>query len=235
MKKLKIMVSSVVRNLEGERDAILQLFNSDKFDFVELLGATPYATSSFAESSGSATVRLARECDLYILILGKDYGMITEEGKSATEVEYDAAIKDDPTKVLVFLKEGFSNKEIKKEQKEFINRVSDYDNGYFRASFQYTHDLQTKVENSFWQWLISRAQVGTQQTYIDHFIRMVKEDLPLTNLQFFYQTTDEYVELNFMYDGRQLTQHITNADLLFNFWRYVNEVRRKINRFMEET
>ena len=29
MEKLKVMVSSVVRNLEGERDALLQLFKSD--------------------------------------------------------------------------------------------------------------------------------------------------------------------------------------------------------------
>ena len=43
MDKLKIMVSSVVRNLEGERDALLHLFQGDKFSFVELMGATPYA------------------------------------------------------------------------------------------------------------------------------------------------------------------------------------------------
>lgn len=228
------MVSSVVRNLEGERDAILQLFRKDKYSFVELLGATPYATTSFAESSGSATVRLAKECDLYILILGKDYGMVTGEEKSATEVEYDAAIKDDPTKVLLFLKDSFSDKEIDRKQRKFIKRVSDYDAGYFRASFQYPHDLQTIVENSFWEWLISRAQIGIHQTYVEHFIRIIKEELSAPNLQIYYQTNEEYIELNFIYDGRQLSQHITNSDLLFNFWLRVNEVRRKINSFMED-
>lgn len=43
MDKLKIMVSSVVRNLEAERNALLYLFQGDKFSFVELMGATPYA------------------------------------------------------------------------------------------------------------------------------------------------------------------------------------------------
>ncbi len=69
-----------------------------------MVGSTPYDTASVAESSGNTTVKLARECDLYILILGNKYGMETAENKSATEVEYDAAIKDDPTKVMVFLK-----------------------------------------------------------------------------------------------------------------------------------
>ena len=52
MEKLKIMVSSVVRNLEGERDALLQLFRSGKYSFVELVGANPYDSASFSASSG---------------------------------------------------------------------------------------------------------------------------------------------------------------------------------------
>lgn len=232
MEKLKIMISSVVRNLEGERDALLQLFKGEKYSFIEMVGACPYDTASIAASSGNATVGLARDCDLYILILGKDYGMVTAEGKSATEVEYDAAIKSDPTKVLVFLKSTIDPPDPKQQQ--FINRVSDYDNGYFRTSFQYTHQLQKIVENSFWNWFISRAQVGKKQTYIDHFIRIVKEELLTPEIQLYYQTTERYVEITVCYNGRQLIQHIESSALQMGFWSNVNNVRRSVNKFMEE-
>lgn len=231
MEKIKIMVSSVVRNLEGERDAILRLFQPEKFPFVELTGCNPYDTASLPESSGNATVKLARDCDLYILILGKDYGMETDEGKSATEVEYDAAIKADPTKVLVFLKNH--DEDIEEKQKAFIKRVSDYDNGYFRTSFHYTHELQEKVEASFWKWLISRAQVGKHQTYIDHFIRMVKEDIPCTGVHLYYQTTERFVEISVHFNGRRLIQQIDTSELMLNFWLNVNKVRHKVNRFLQ--
>lgn len=231
MDKLKVMVSSVVTNLEAERDALLHLFQSEKYSFVELIGANPYDSASIAGSSGNATVRFARECDLYILILGKDYGMETLEGKSATEVEYDAAIKSDPTKVLVFLKN--TTQTIDEKQQLFIKRVSDYDNGYFRSSFQYTHHLQQVVENSFWKWFIGRAQVGKNQTYVDHFIRTVKEDIYTPEIRFYYQTTERYVEITVCFNGRQLTQQIDSSELQLHFWENVNRVRRKVNEFLE--
>lgn len=231
MDKIKVMVSSVVRNLEGERDSILRLFQQDRFPFIELVGANPYDMASLPESSGNATVKMARDCDLYILVLGKDYGMETEEGKSATEVEYDAATKMDPTKVLVFLKNV--DEEIDEKQQAFIRRVSDYYNGYFRTSFQYTHELQEKVEASFWKWLISRAQVGKYQTYVDHFIRMVKEDVQYAGTQLYYQTTEQFVEITVLFNRRELIQHIDVSDLMFNFWSNVNKVRREVNHFLE--
>lgn len=231
MDKLKIMISSVVQNLEGERDALLKLFRSDKYSFVELIGANPYDSKSVAASSGNTTVNFARDCDLYILILGKDYGMETLEGKSATEVEYDAAIKTDPTKVLVFLKSA--DNDIEEKQQRFIDRVSDYNNGYFRTSFQYTHDLQEKVEESFWKWFISRAQVGKNQSFVDHFIRTVKEDILTPEIRMYYQTTEKNVEITVSYSGRQLTQQIASADLQTNFWLNVNRVRHKVNEFLE--
>lgn len=231
MEKLKVMVSSVVKNLEGERDALLQLFRSEKYSFVEIVGAHPYDAASLAASSGNATVRFAKECDLYILVLGKDYGMETLEGRSATEVEYDAAIKSDPTKVLVFLKT--TDEQIEEKQLKFIERVSDYDNGYFRTSFQYTHQLQEAVERSFWKWFISRAQVGKKQSYVDHFIRTVKEDILAPGIRLYYQSAEQFVGITILYNGREFTQHIDCADIQLHFWANVNLLRRKVNDFLE--
>lgn len=231
MEKLKIMISSVVRNLEGERDALLELFQSEKYSFVEVVGANPYNSASLAASSGNATVRFAKECDLYILILGKDYGTVTQEGKSATEVEYDAAIRSDPTKVLVFLKK--TDEQTDEKQQQFIKRVSDYDDGYFRANFQFSHQLQQTVEATFWKWFIARAQVGKNQTYVDHFIRTIKEDILTPEIRLYYRTAENFAEITVCHNGRQLIQQIDTSELQLHFWKNVNRVRRKVNEFLE--
>ena len=167
---------------------------------------------------------------------GKTYritvGNVAKEIITMVEaLEYDAAIKSDPTKVLVFLKD--TDEEIEEKQKIFIDRVSDYYNGYFRTSFQYTHQLQNRVEESFWKWFISRAQVGKNLTNVDHFIRTIKEDILTPEIRLYYQTTERFVEITVCYNNRQFIQHIESADLQLNFWMNVNRVRRNVNNFLE--
>ena len=232
MEKLKVMISSVVESLKGERDALLELFQNEKYSFVELIGANPYTSASLAASSGNATVNFAKDCDLYILILGENYGMETFEGKSATEVEYDAALKSDPTKILVFLKK--TDEQIDEKQQLFIKRVSDYYGGYFRAEFQYTHQLQREVDDSFWKWFIARAQVGKNQTFVDHFIRTIKEDISTPEIKLYYTTEERYAEITVCYMGRRKIIHVDVPELQLHFWETVNRVRRDVNRFMEE-
>lgn len=104
MDKIKVMVSSTVKDLIGERQCIEDTLS--KLEFVEIVGAAPYAMTSVSLSSAQNTKLLAQNCDLYILILGKRFGMERPDGKSATEIEFDAAYHSDPTKILVFLKES---------------------------------------------------------------------------------------------------------------------------------
>ena len=229
--KLKVMISSVVRDLESERDAIKMFFEQPQCSFVELVGANPYDVASLAESSSSSTVKMARDCDLYILILGNHYGWVTREGRSATEVEFDAAYRADPTKILIFLKD-FDKNEIDEAQRKFINKVSNYDEGYFRTSFRYSHELQQKVESSFWKWLLSRVRIGGYQTYVDHFIRMVKEDIPISDIKILYRTFDTYVEFDVCFNNQKTSMHIQNTEILSNFWRNVNTVRMSILEFV---
>lgn len=234
MEKIKVMVSSVVRGLEAERDAIQTLFAQEKFQFVELVGATPYSGASMPASSAVATVKWARECQLYILVLGNEYGTETETGKSATEAEFDAAYQTDPTKVLVFLKE-VSGQVAEDKQAAFIKRVSDYYNGYFRTSFQFTHQLQTLVNNTFWEWLIKRTQIGTPQTHIaDHFIRMVKENVPIAEMEIFYRTCKDRLEIDAHYNGKIISMHFDNAELHANFWKNVYTAQTKLDQFWRD-
>ena len=121
MDKIKIMISSTVSDLKGERDAIKSVFNN--IEFVELVGVDPVNTTSFAGSSRTLTTQMASNCDLYILILGKESGSMLPSGKSATEIEFDAAFRNDPTKILVFKKDFHEIGSINSLQQKFINKV----------------------------------------------------------------------------------------------------------------
>src|SRR5688572_29681005 len=134
MDKITLMISSVGKGLEAERDAIQKAFQHN--ELVELQGVAPYNSNSFASSSSLETIKIAEDCDLYILVLTEIFGFELEDGKSATEVEFDAAFRKDPTKVLVFLKD-FGDVKIDEKQKAFIDKVSNYYTGYWRSTFKY--------------------------------------------------------------------------------------------------
>lgn len=61
---IKVMVSSTIRDLIGERDAIENVFR--QINLVEVIGAQPFDDRSFAGSSRFETVNMAKECDLFI-------------------------------------------------------------------------------------------------------------------------------------------------------------------------
>jgi len=214
MSLIKVMVSSTIRDLYGERDAVKRALSS--INLVNFIGADPFNDESIASSSHFATLDMAKQCDLYILILGNRFGMELTNGKSATEIEFDSAFRDDPTKILVFKKD--SNDEIEDKQKLFIDRVSDYYHGYWRTTFEYTHQLQELVINSFNSWLKNRASIGTELNYMDHFIRIAKQKLPEPTAQVYYKVTPHYVELEYVFFGKKNSIQFDREHLYSDFW-----------------
>lgn len=229
MDKIKVMISSKVVGLEAERDAIEKMF--DNHPMIELIGATPFASTSHASSSAVKTVQMARECDLYILILGPEFGMKLDSGKSATEVEFDAAFHQDPTKILVFLKE----EKIKdKRQKDFIDRVCNYYGGYWRTTFKYSHILEELVNNSVLSWLKDRATLGSRVSYCEHFIRQALQMKPTPETQVYYRVTENDVEVEY---HAMKSSHIIqySRDQLFSdFWKCIYELQSGIDRWIED-
>lgn len=230
MEMIKVMISSTVKDLIGERDAIKKAF--DEISFVDLIGADPLNETAYSSNSRTITTKLARDCDLYILILGNRFGIDVGNGKSATEVEFDSAFRDDPTKVLIFQKE--SREETEEKQKKFIEKVSNYYSGYWRTSFEHTHDLQSFVKNSFNKWLKDRASIGTGLTYLDHFIRLAKQVIPEPNTEMYYKVTPNDVELDFILFGKNYEIHFTRQEIYKNFWNCINEISNQFDRWIEE-
>lgn len=229
MEKIKVMISSTVSDLEAERDAAQKVFK--EIPLVELVGADPLNNTAFSGNSRFVTAGMAKECDLYILILGNRFGYDVGNGKSATEIEFDMALRDDPTKILVFKKDYSEDPELK--QKIFIDKVSSYYNGYWRTSFKHTHDLQTFINNSFSTWLKERASIGTGLTYLDHFVRLARQTLPEPNAQVYYKVTENDVELEYVFFKQSHEIHFTRQQIYANFWGCFNELYNQFDRWLD--
>lgn len=128
---MKVFISSVVKGFEQFRTAAK--------DAVEALDMKPIMSEHFGArtySSEHACLTEVDQCDVYILILGANYGYEPETGMSVTQQEFRQAIsKRKP--VLVFIQKiGFDAK-----QAVFVNEVSDYKLGFFRATFSDPQEL----------------------------------------------------------------------------------------------
>ncbi|MCO5381524.1 MAG: DUF4062 domain-containing protein [Methanosarcina barkeri] len=218
--KINIMISSVIDGLKAERSAIRDCFIN--IPFVQLIGASPYNDTASPTSSAHATIEMAKTCDLYVLILSERYGTEIRGGMSATEAEFNAAIKADPTKIIVFRRKN--DIIIEEKQKQFIEKVSNYYSGYFRSSFEHPNELKELVFNSFTAWLVDRAQLGRKINYLDHFIIAAKQILPLEDIKVYYRVTEELVELEYLIAGTRQIIHFSNIKIANDFWGSINEL-----------
>jgi len=100
--RFHIMVSSTIKGLEAERLAIKNALEATSPQFRVWLSED---WTSDSHSSEEACLTLARDCRLFILLLGKHYGTPPDGYRtSVTEAEFDAARKSDPLKIRAYLK-----------------------------------------------------------------------------------------------------------------------------------
>jgi hypothetical protein len=97
MLTLSVMISSTVEDLSPEREeaykAIREL-NLDGFR-AETYGSLPGTPEEICAA-------WAEQCDIFILIVGKDYGYVIESrGISAVQFEYETARAQNRDKILV--------------------------------------------------------------------------------------------------------------------------------------
>lgn len=208
-----MMLSSTVSDLLPDRAAISKAFS--KMGLVQLLGVAPIDGPSYGSSSYVTTIEMAEQCDLYVLLLGRCYGYLSELAKSATELEYDAAYRDDPTKILVFRKKVSS---IEPEQLKFINRVGEYHRGYYIREYVRSSDLEALALASLMYWLEERAAIGSKLDYFDHFIRLAVQKSPFPGVRPTYVVGDDYVELKYRFLGKSYAIHFDKALIYSDFW-----------------
>lgn len=146
----KVFISSTMRDLGAERQAAKTAVEAlrQKPVMAEDFGAKPY-------SSQMACLEGVRQSDVFIAVLGFQYGFVSKAGVSVSEEEFNEARRRG-LPILVFVMEG----DLEPQQKEFFGRIGKYEEGYFVDFFETAHALQTKVTRALYD-LIGQPEVTT--------------------------------------------------------------------------
>lgn len=109
-------------------------------------------------------LRYATKCDVYLGLFGHRYGwVIKSENVSVTEFEFDYA-RQSGKPMLIYLKDGLVADE---RQKEFWNKVQDFDEGFFLRSFARPDDLPELVREGIphlFEYYVENSDEGERET-----------------------------------------------------------------------
>ena len=194
-----------------------------------LIGIEPARSSGQGSSPYVRTMDFATSCDLYILILGHRYGYITDSGVSATEAEFDAACRADPTKVIVLLKRQTQRSLTEPKQQSFIDKVCDYHRGYFVNSYATVAQLADATHHAFEDWLVERSAVGRGLNYFDHFVRLASQRSPFPGVRPDIRTTDVTIELTYIIARTTKSIHFDKEQVYRDFWGCLFELEERFS------
>jgi len=164
MKRFKIFISSVQKELQSERraikdfilnDALLRRFISEVFLFEDIPACDRRPDDIYlTEVEG---------CDIYLALLGNEYGWKNEEGKSPTELEFDHATNTHRER-LVFVR-GDDDKARAPEMADLVRKAG---RQLTRRRFSDTPGLIREVYASLVECLENRGAI--QSTPFDDSI-----------------------------------------------------------------
>jgi hypothetical protein len=137
---LKVMLSSVRRGLADVRDAVAPVIKILRYDVIR------FETVVKAPVPPRATcVAMVEDADIYLLILGEEYGdLMPGTGLAPTEEEWSVA-RNLGKPIVVFEKAGINPGP---QEAAFIKKVKDYETGVWRRTFNDTADLLTQLEEA---------------------------------------------------------------------------------------
>lgn len=132
----RVFISSVVRGFEAYRSAAkagVELMG-DVVVMSEAFGARPYPSRQACQTE-------IEGADIYLVVLGEDFGSEAEPGVSVTQAEYRYAQSlRKPTLAFV------QKREMEERQAQFRREIEEgFDTGFFRASFDAPETLKDEV------------------------------------------------------------------------------------------
>ncbi|OYT17930.1 MAG: transcriptional regulator [Bacteroidetes bacterium 4572_77] len=154
MKKIKIFVSSVQNEFSYERKMLYEYFLADpllgRFFELFLFEQLP----AIDQKVDTVYLKEVQRCDIYLGILGNDYGSEDKEGISPTEREFDFATKHNKTR-LIFISnsENRNPKEIKFNKKAQSVLV--------RKSFSAIGELKSSAYAAMVKYLMEKEVIRT--------------------------------------------------------------------------
>lgn len=178
MSKYKIFVSANQKELHNERIAVREVVDSnetlrnyfDVFLFEELPAKGQIPVKEY--------LRQVSNSNIYMCIIGQEYGIIGKDELSATEREFKHFLKTQPKgEVIVFVKgDRLSDAERDKESKEFFEMIR---SSFIYKRFKNADALKTQVLNSLISFLDDKGEFSKCP-----FDKVIRRDLE-------YETIDE--------------------------------------------
>lgn len=158
MAKYKIFVSSAQKELKEERNAVKEIIAENYllneyftvFRFEDLPAKSKSAEGVFLEE--------VKDSDIYIGILGNEYGRTDKDRLSPTEKEYLEARKSDK-EILFFIKGEDSARD--KRLKELIARIKDNTEGHCYERFNNIEELKNELFRSLIDYLKNKGIVSS--------------------------------------------------------------------------
>lgn len=154
MKKYRVFISSNQKELREERVAIKEVINNNPtlrnifdvflFEDIPAKGKPPVSTY----------LKEVETSDIYIGVIGNEYGTKGKDGLSSTEREFRHFIKSKPKgEILIFIK-GTDDLKRDKDTQRFFKTIQD---SYIYKRFAALDDLKTQVLNSFISFLDTKG------------------------------------------------------------------------------
>lgn len=158
MKKYRIFISAVQKELKQERQAVKDFIGSDAllrkyfdaFLFEELPATSKSANATYLKEVDAS--------DIYLGILGNEYGLQGADGLSAIEREFNRAVKKEK-EILIFIK-GKDDAKRDKKLNVLINKIKASDSGYIYKRFNNIAELKKNVYNSLIEYLGTKGVIS---------------------------------------------------------------------------
>lgn len=156
MPKTRLFISSVQAEFAEERQMLFEYIMSDpllgKFFEPFLFERLP----AMDQNTSSIYLNEVQQCDIYLGLLGSQYGFEDNEGVSPTEREFDHATRHHKTK-LIFLSDHGGH-ELHPKQKLFIQKAQQV---LIRKRFATIDELKASVYSALVNYLIEKELIRT--------------------------------------------------------------------------
>lgn len=158
--KFKIFVSGVQKELKDERFTVKELIAENvllkEYFKVFLFEDSP----AKGKSAKTAYIDEVRKSDIYLWILGDEYGAVSKNNLSATEQEFREAQRADK-EILIYIK-GKDDKKRDKRLQRLISEIRHEDTGYKYKRFNNISELKNNIYGSLIEFLREKGIVGRQ-------------------------------------------------------------------------
>src|SRR4030067_2767492 len=144
--KYKIFVSSVQKELKNERFAVKEII-AENVLLSEYFKPFLFEDSpAKGKTAKTAYIDAVRKSDIYLGILGNQYGTASRNNLSATEQEFREAQKRNK-EVLIFIK-GKNDSKRNKSLRKLIYEIKDEHTGYKYKRFHKISELKNSIYES---------------------------------------------------------------------------------------